>query len=281
MTTSMTTARTALGALLALALLPALWPSDAAAHTCDDPFSTNLIAGQTIDAGDVKVCNDDTNLTVTYEATFPWCLLATNLHVALRESDIPQTQTGNPTPDEFAFGEEYGGCLDGTATFEIPLDKIDGGVEPEDTVYIAAHAEVENGEREEGAWGEGTRFVERGPWAMYFTYDVQETAVPCPSACVAGLNAFAARVSGDDLAIIRCGFDASRGAGLVDANYLEPVTREEGRALVGAANLCFARIDAEVIVDLDISNAEGASCAPLAVDILPGVDETNCDISPP
>jgi hypothetical protein len=34
-------------------------------------------------------------------------------------------------------------------------------------------------------------------------------------------------------------------------------------------------------VDIERSNAEHASCAPLAIDILPEVDETNCDISPP
>ena len=164
---------------LALALAPALWPSDAAAHTCDAPFSTDLIAGQTIDAGDVKVCNDDTTLTVTYEATFPWCLLKTDLHVATSKSGIPQNKNGHPTPGKFAYGEEYGGCLDGKASFEIPLDDIGDGVEPEDTVFIAAHAEVEHEDgREEGAWGKGTRFVERGPWAMYFTYAVQE-AFPC------------------------------------------------------------------------------------------------------
>jgi hypothetical protein len=181
-TTSMTIARPALGALLALALAPALWPGEAAAHTCDDPFATDLIAGRTIDAGDVEVCNDDTTLTVTYEATFPWCLLKTDLHVATSKSGIPQNKNGHPTPGKFADGEEYGGCLDGSATFEIPLDEIDGGVEPEDTVFIAAHAEVEDGAREEGAWGKGTRFVERGNWAMYFTYEVQ--AAPPPTSCV-------------------------------------------------------------------------------------------------
>ena len=152
---------------LALALAPALWPSDAAAHTCDAPFSTDLIAGQTIDAGEFEVCNDDTTLTVTYEATFPWCLLKTDLHVATSKSGIPQNKNGHPTPGKFAYGEEYGGCLDGKASFEIPLDDIGDGVEPEDTVFIAAHAEVEHEDgREEGTWGKGTRFVERGPWAM-------------------------------------------------------------------------------------------------------------------
>jgi hypothetical protein len=67
------------------------------------------------------VCNDDTELTVTYEAMFPWCLLKTDLHVAINVSGIPRTSKGNPKPDEFAYGDEYGGCLDGPAAFEIPL----------------------------------------------------------------------------------------------------------------------------------------------------------------
>ena len=50
MTTLLTTPRTPLGALLALALAPALWPGEAAAHPCDDALSTDLIAGRTIDA---------------------------------------------------------------------------------------------------------------------------------------------------------------------------------------------------------------------------------------
>jgi hypothetical protein len=46
MTTSMTTARTALGGLLALALLPAFWPGEAAAHSCDAPFTTDLVTAR-------------------------------------------------------------------------------------------------------------------------------------------------------------------------------------------------------------------------------------------
>ena len=46
---------------LALALAPAFWPSDAAAHTCDAPFSDRSRHRRNgIDVGDVKVCNDDT-----------------------------------------------------------------------------------------------------------------------------------------------------------------------------------------------------------------------------
>jgi hypothetical protein len=171
----------ALGALLALALLPAFWPSDAMAQDCADE-ATDLIAGRTMNVGDVNVCNDDTILTVTYEATGPWCLLKTDLHVATSENGIPQTNRGNPKSDEFAYGDEHD-CV-GTATFEILLDEIgEDGVEPGDTVVIAAHAEVEDDTgRVEGAWGEGPRFVERGNWAMYFTYVVQ--APPPSTSCV-------------------------------------------------------------------------------------------------
>jgi hypothetical protein len=288
MTTLTTISRTMLGGLVVAAALPALWPGDAAAHTCDAPFSTDLIAGQRIDAGDVEVCNDDATLTVIYEATFPWCLLETDLHVARSESDIPQTGTGNPMTDEFEHGDGYGGCLDGPATFEIPLDEIDGGVGHGDSVVIAAHAEVEDGERQESAWGKGTRFVARGSWAMYFEYTVQETAVPCPEASVAGLTAFADRISTASLHFASCDFDAARAAGSVRAEYdiLGQSTIQTGVATVGASR-CQADIETggvrelERFVNISISSAEQASCAPLAVDILPLLDETTCDISPP
>jgi hypothetical protein len=285
MTTLMTIWRVALGGLLALALAPAFWPGEAAAHTCDDPLSTDLIAGQKIDAGNVEVCNDDTTLTITYEATFPWCLLKTDLHVATSRSGIPRNRPGNPIPGRFDYGDEHD-CA-GTAAFEISLDEIDGGVIPGDTVAIAAHADVEDGAREEGAWGKGTRFVERGNWAMYFTYEVQEAVVPCPEVCVAGLNEFAQWIErlnfgrGDPLQFHACGFDTSRDAGTVRAIYWSegPISVAD----IGHTNegSCHGVVEGSIIMDVALSPAEQASCAPLAVDILPEMDETDCDISPP
>ena len=86
----MTTSRTALGGLLALALAPAFWPSAAAAHTCDAPFTTDLVTARGIDVGEVKVCNDAEFLTITYDTTYPWCVLRTNLHVASDLAGIPK-----------------------------------------------------------------------------------------------------------------------------------------------------------------------------------------------
>ena len=184
MTTLMTTTRTALGGLLALALAPALWPGDAAAHTCDAPFATDLVTARGIDVGEVKVCNDAEFLTVTYETTFPWCVLKTNLHVASDLAGIPKIKLlGTPNWLQFDFIEDVD--CEGEVTFEIPLDEIGAGVTPgEDTVTIAARAVVE-GEGADGihprcllgdkcvAWGKGPQFRPRLP-AMYFTYEVQE-----------------------------------------------------------------------------------------------------------
>ena len=105
--TTLTTSRTALGGLLAGPAAGALAErrNGAALHRRGD----NLIAEQDIEASDVNVCNDETTLTVTYEATYPWCLLETHLHVATIpmlppqdpdiapiDTNIPQTNKGNP-----------------------------------------------------------------------------------------------------------------------------------------------------------------------------------------
>jgi hypothetical protein len=135
------------GVLLALALFVVFWPSGVMAGACPDK-ATDLTAAKTIDAGNI---NDAATLTVTYEATYPWCLLETHLHVATNESDIPQTKKGNAKPGQFEYGDDYGGCHGGPATFEIDLAEIGAdigdGVSPGDTVVIAAQAEVDNGAR--------------------------------------------------------------------------------------------------------------------------------------
>jgi hypothetical protein len=113
---------------------------------------------------------------------------------------------------------------------------------------------------------------------MYFTYEVQEAAVPCPEACVPGLNDFAAEVSGLSLNHMDCGFDADREAGFVGAAY--PWFGLSATAFV-VRNGCSAMVGTRFLMSRELSNAEQVSCAQLAVEILPGVDENNCPISPP
>lgn len=133
----------------------------------------DLIAGRNIDVGEVCVINDDENLTVTYSTTDTWRLTETHLHVADSADDVPQTQ-GGPVPGRFDNQVVHDPTLT-NYTYEIPLANLNA--EQGDELVIAAHADVirslGDDIQSETAWGNGERFVERGDWAMYFTYEVQ------------------------------------------------------------------------------------------------------------
>jgi hypothetical protein len=106
----------------------------------DDPFATELVTARGIDVGEVKVRNDDTTLSVTYETTFPGCVLKTNLHVASDLAGIPKIKLlKTPNWLRFDFTEDVD--CEGEITFDIPLDEIDGGVLPGDSVVVAARGE--------------------------------------------------------------------------------------------------------------------------------------------
>lgn len=178
------------GSLLALALLPASWPGGALAQDVEacDNLATDLVLrpkpGVDTDVGNIFVCNDGDRLFGIIESTFPWCLLKTDVHAATipgepaaADDNIPQDQFGAPTPGEFADGEVLPDC-DGTASFEIFLDEIDPELSAGDMLAMAVHADVDDGERKEGAWSEGAPFDPEGrrTWAMYFIYTLVEPA---------------------------------------------------------------------------------------------------------
>jgi hypothetical protein len=171
------TARLYRAALVPLAV--GLIVPGAHAHTADDPFVTDLIAGggnpaSAIDVGDVLVWNDGEQLFVRYLVTAQdWCLTETHSHVASSADAIPQTKKGNPIPGKFAFAATLE-CVT-SYTLVVPLTW-----EPGVQLFIATHASVKNptvvyidGPWEETAWGAGFDFPGRN-WAMYFTYTVQE-----------------------------------------------------------------------------------------------------------
>lgn len=124
-----------LSLLIAMMLLVAFNPA-VLAHTEADPFVTDLIAAQYIDAGDVSVWNTGDYLYVRYETAGDWSLDETHLHVAEALNDIPQNN-GNPPPGQFEYGLDHGSGTTGH-TYAIDLDEWDVG----DELYIAAHAVV-------------------------------------------------------------------------------------------------------------------------------------------
>jgi hypothetical protein len=111
------------------------------AHTEEEPFIVDLIAGggnekSAIDVGDVLVWNDVDFLYVEYSLIEGWCLTKTHLDVNISLENIPQTKKGNPIPGHFGYKEEHDHLS--SFTYEIP---ISWGIDTE--IFIAAHADVE------------------------------------------------------------------------------------------------------------------------------------------
>lgn len=127
------------------------------------------------DVGEVSVKYIGGQLYVTYTVEAPWCF--TELHLAVF-SDFAgiTTKNGNPIPGQFPY-KYYpeGGACENTYTFP----PIPAAICP---VNIAAHAAVQKQIdgglfQYETAWGDGTRFTDKGNWGMYFN------ANDCVPAC--------------------------------------------------------------------------------------------------
>ena len=131
------TGRRSLSSLVVLAMVAALLViagGQSVAHTEDAPATTDLIAGQNYDAGDVEIWNDGDTVYVTYKAAAPWCIMETHLAVEIDLAGIPQTGSGNPIPGKFEFSGEHD-CVT-EVTYEI--DAPPSGT----ALVIAAHAVV-------------------------------------------------------------------------------------------------------------------------------------------
>lgn len=113
--------------------------SNGGLYTEENPFTTDLIAGQNTDVGEVQVWNDAEYLHITYVIdALGWYLTETHLHVACDESAIPQNKKGNPIPGHFDYSSEHEFSEEVTEEpFVISLDDI-GCCNP----VIAAHAVV-------------------------------------------------------------------------------------------------------------------------------------------
>jgi hypothetical protein len=101
-----------------------------------DPSTVNLIAGQTIDAGDVTVWHDDEYVYVDFVAHPNWLIAKTHVHVAASADEIPQTKKGNPIPGQFDYQTSYMPWEADPAPIMIPLPDMPG------EIFVAAHADL-------------------------------------------------------------------------------------------------------------------------------------------
>jgi hypothetical protein len=120
-----------------------------------------LLAGQTINAGNVTVTNDGINLTVAYNAQNGWSVSGIHLYVG-PYADAPQNNGGNPVPGKFPYKEVFNPYVSGYVK-QIPLSTLP------DCFIIAAHAVVRKNGGSETAWSEGLGFPGNN-WGMYFNY---------------------------------------------------------------------------------------------------------------
>jgi hypothetical protein len=102
-----------------------------------EDYEVTLWAGQTIDAGTVNVSYDGTNISVAFDADYPWKLSETHVAVVSDVADFPTTKKGNPIPGKFPYSETHDPMI-GAYTQVIPWD---GGF----PVYIAPHAALVQG----------------------------------------------------------------------------------------------------------------------------------------
>jgi hypothetical protein len=147
----------------------------------------DLKTGQDIQVGQVRVNNDGTYLTVTYQVGNPWELKEVHLAASCQAEDLPANKACNPIVGKFPFSK--GNLDEGTTsvTLKIPLTELGDCHSPGDMVYIAAQAVVSQYRYgvEEAAWGVACncpnltfRFLcedarGRGNPATFFPYTIQ------------------------------------------------------------------------------------------------------------
>lgn len=127
---------------------------------CEEPpsctRSTALLAGQHWVAGDVILTRNADGLHVEYIVNDPWSLGETHLYVGT----TPPTKAA---PGRFPYKGSEG-------EYWVPWSEIGAG--PYDTLYIAAHAVVDNGDQEETAWADtwGIPIRPGKGWALYVPF---------------------------------------------------------------------------------------------------------------
>lgn len=139
--------------------------------------SVSLLAGQTIAAGTVSTSIEGENVKITYATTGGWLLHETHLWAGLTLAAMPQTNSGNPKVGNFPYNS---GALGGVTSYSVLVPLSTFGLTSSMTqcapvtAYIVSHAVVkkqlaDGTFQSETAYGEGTRLVQKGNWATWFS----------------------------------------------------------------------------------------------------------------
>lgn len=136
------------------------------------PTVVTLVAGQTINAGQVIVSSDADFIYVTYETANDYVLTQTHLYVGPCDQ-IPVNNPGNPLPGQFPYKGTHNNIT--SYTYQVPKSAFNGAT----CGCIAAHSVVKkldasgNVVDQQTGWGNGVRInLTGGNWGMKFDYCV-------------------------------------------------------------------------------------------------------------
>jgi hypothetical protein len=144
-------------------------------------FETTLFAGQTIDAGTVKVWNSPKKFMVQVETSDDWLIVEAQIYAGYPEVDpIPTTKKGNPVPGKFPYKREYDNPV---PVHMLTLDLKDDLGFSWGSQYrelrapaLAVHVDLVKLDSkgkvidEEGAWAYGPDEFEGSQWGWWTTY---------------------------------------------------------------------------------------------------------------
>lgn len=141
---------------------------------CGTPFTTDLIAGQNMDAGNVTIYNTSDSLYIFVETSGNWKLTSTKIYVGTL-AGMPQTSTGNPKVGQFPYKKNFSPAATSSLT-AVSLAGLSS------CYIVAVHVdlqEVVNGTvvQTQTGWANGTP-IPGNNWAMYVNYCTQ-SCNPC------------------------------------------------------------------------------------------------------
>lgn len=147
-----------------------------AAISPDCITTVDLLAGNTpqTNVGNVIISNDDNFIYINFFVNAPWILNET--HVDIQTSP----QTGRGAPGLYNANQYLVFSTQTSAYYEIPRNLYDFGT----TIYILAHAAVENAVTLADETAYGGDFKDEKPWYNMITFVVKENClINYPPAC--------------------------------------------------------------------------------------------------
>jgi hypothetical protein len=136
----------------------------------------DLLADQHLVVGHVVIANDDDMLYVSFHTTGGWEMVESHLAVTASPDLIPR-QGKRIAPGKFTDKSHHRPPAI-EAHYAVPLSVLGASR----TAVVAAHADIQNGVQEEGAWIDGAELREGGSWASYASYEVGS----CATASIGG-----------------------------------------------------------------------------------------------